>query len=104
MAWNLSQKVRKPGQSKKFCKKLGNLRYTKFHYYIETIFSMFCIPVNLERLWHLPFGGKIVHTITWRMTFLTWTKPGDNLEFYDVNKLGTCVHPGGLLDILDFKF
>ncbi len=35
---------------------------------------------KLERLWCLPFGGKIVHTITWRMTFLTWTKPGDNLE------------------------
>ncbi len=35
------------------------------------------------------FWCQIVHTITWRMTFLTWTKPGDNLEFYDLNKLGT---------------
>ncbi len=58
------------------------LRYTKFQYYIETIFSTFCTPVNLECLWYLPFGAKIVHTITWRMTFLTWTKRGDNLKCF----------------------
>ncbi len=87
MAWNLSQKVRKPGQNKKFSRKPGMLRYKKFQYYIETIFSMFCSRANLEHLWCLPFGAKILHTITWRMTFLTWTKPRDNLEFYDLNKL-----------------
>ncbi len=65
------------------------LRYTTFQYYIETIFSTFCTPAILEHLWYLPFGAKIVHTITWRMTFLIWTKPGDNLEFYHLNKLGT---------------
>ncbi len=58
------------------------LRYTTFQYYIETIFSKFCTPVNLEHLWRLPFGAKIVCNITWRMAFLTWTKPGDNLEFF----------------------
>ncbi len=67
------------------------LRYTKFQYYIETIFSMFCTYANLEYLWCLPFGAKIVYTITWRMTFLTLTKPGDNLEFYDFNKQGTLI-------------
>ncbi len=65
------------------------LRYTKFQYYIETIFTKFWTAANLECSWCLPFGGKIVCTITWRMTFWTWTKPGDNLEFYDKNKLGT---------------
>ncbi len=78
IAWNLSQKVRKPGQNKKFCRKPGMLRYTKFQYYIETIFSRFCTPVNLECLWCLPFGANIVHT--------------KNLEFYDLNKLETLVH------------
>ncbi len=34
------------------------LRYTKCQYYIETMFSMFCTPANLERLWCLPFGAK----------------------------------------------
>ncbi len=63
------------------------LRYTKFQYYIETNFFTFCTPAILERLGCLPFGAKIVHTITWRMTFLTWTKAGHNLEFYDLNKL-----------------
>ncbi len=29
----------------------------------------------LECLWCLPFGAKIVLTITWRMAFLTWIKP-----------------------------
>ncbi len=53
---------------------------------------MFCTHVNLEHLWCLPFGAKVIHTITWRMNFLTWTKPGDNLEFYDLNKLGTLYH------------
>ncbi len=53
------------------------LRYTTFQYYIETNISMFCTPVILEHLWHLPF----VRNITGRMAFLNWTKPGDNLEF-----------------------
>ncbi len=44
--------------------KPGMLRYTKFQYYIETILSTFCTPANLERLWCLSFGAKIVHTIT----------------------------------------
>ncbi len=52
------------------------LRCTKFQYYIETIFPPFCTPANLEHLWCLPFGADI-------------TKPGDNLKFYDLNKLGT---------------
>ncbi len=43
---------------------------------------MFCAPGILEHLWHLPFGAKIVHTKTWRMSILTWTKSGENLEFY----------------------
>ncbi len=34
------------------------------------------------RLCDLPLGGKIDSTITWRMAFLTWTKPGDNLKCY----------------------
>ncbi len=50
IAWNLSKKVRKPGQNKKFCRKPvskpGMLRYTKFQYYIETIFSKFWIDAN----------------------------------------------------------
>ncbi len=53
------------------------LRYTTFQYYIE-----FFTPVILGHLWHLPFGAKIVLNITWKMAFLTWTKPGDNLEFF----------------------
>ncbi len=60
------------------------LRYTTFQYYIETIFFFkFCTPVIffLEHLWHLPFGAKIVHNITWR-SFLTWTKPRDSLDFF----------------------
>ncbi len=73
------------------------LRYTKFQYYIETMFSTFCTPANLEYLWCLPFGAKIVHTITWRMTFLTWTKHEDNLEFYDLNKLRTLTFKISLL-------
>ncbi len=89
MDWNLSQKVRKLGQNKAFSIKPGMLRYTKFQYHIETMFSIFCTCANLEQLWCLPFGAKIVHIITWRMTFLTWTKPGDNMGFYDLNKLGT---------------
>ncbi len=62
------------------------LRYTTFQYfqyYIETKFSKFFTPVILEHLWHhLRFGAKSVHNITWRMAFLTWTKPGDNLECF----------------------
>ncbi len=81
MAWNLSQKVRKPGQNKKFNRKPRMLRYKTFQYYIETIFSKFCTPVNLEHPWRLPFGAKIV-CITWRMVFLTWEKPEDNLECF----------------------
>ncbi len=50
---------------------------------------MFWTAANLECPWCLPFGAKIVCTITWRMTFWTWTKPGDNLEFYDKINLGT---------------
>ncbi len=61
------------------------LRYTKFQYYIEKKNSTFCTPAILERLWCLPFGAKIGRTITWRMTFLTWTKTGHNLEFNDLN-------------------
>ncbi len=63
MAWNLSQKVRNPGHNKKFNRKPGILKYTKFQYYIETIFSMFYTLVNLEHLWCVPFGSKIVYTI-----------------------------------------
>ncbi len=48
----------------------------------KTIFSKFCTPVIVEHLWRLPFGTKIVRNITWRMAFLTWTKPGDNLELF----------------------
>ncbi len=55
-------------------------RYTTFQYYIEIIFSKFCTPAILEHLWRLSFGAKIVRNITWKMAFLTWTKPGDNLE------------------------
>ncbi len=58
------------------------LRYTTFQYYIETIFSKFCTPVNVEHLWCLPFGVQIVCYITWRMAFLTLTKPGVNLESF----------------------
>ncbi len=72
ITWNLSQKVRKPGQNKKFIKKPGMLRYTTFQYYIETMFSKFCTPVILEHLWCLSFGAKSVHNITWRMAFFTW--------------------------------
>ncbi len=46
------------------------------------MFSKFCAPAILEHLWDLPFGAKIVCVKTWRMSFLTWTKPGQNLEFY----------------------
>ncbi len=76
IAWNLSQKVRKPEQNKKFSRKPGTLRYTTFQYYIETIFSKFCTRVILEHLWHLPFGAKIVCNITWRIAF----GPGQNLD------------------------
>ncbi len=58
------------------------LRYTSFQYYIETNFFKFFTPVILEHLWRLPFSAKIICNLTWRMAFLTWTKPGDNLEFY----------------------
>ncbi len=50
MAWNLSQKVKKPEQNKKFSIKPGMLRYTKFQYYIEIMFSTFCTLANLECL------------------------------------------------------
>ncbi len=60
--------------------KPGMIRYTTFQYYIEKIFSRFCTHVILECLWHLPFGAKIVNNKTWRMEFVTWTNPGDNLE------------------------
>ncbi len=66
------------------------LRYTAFQYYIETISSRFCTPVILEHLWHLPFDAKIVCNITWRMAFLTWTKPGDNLEFFGKKNWEPC--------------
>ncbi len=69
-------KSEKSRQNKKFCRKPGMLRNAKFQYYIETIFSTFCTPVNLEGRWCLLFGAKIVCTITCRVTFLTWTKPG----------------------------
>ncbi len=58
------------------------LRYTTFQYYIENFFSKFCTPVILEHLWCLPFGAKIIRNITWRMAFLNWAKPGDNLDFF----------------------
>ncbi len=35
IAWNLSEKVRKPGQNMKFSIKPGMLRYTTFQYYIQ---------------------------------------------------------------------
>ncbi len=69
MAWNLSQKVRKPGQNQTYIIKPEMLRFTKFQYYIETMFSTFCTPVILERLWCLPFDAKILNNITPRMTF-----------------------------------
>ncbi len=54
IAWNLFQKVRKPGQNKKYSRKhgykLGMLRYKTVQYYIETIFPKFCTPAILERL------------------------------------------------------
>ncbi len=65
--------------------KPGILRYTTFQYYIQAIFSKFCTPAILKHLWCLPFGANIVLTITWRMAFLTWTKPGMLL----LKKLGT---------------
>ncbi len=83
IAFNLSQNVRKPRQNKKFSIKPGMLRYAKLQYYIQTNFSTFCAPANLECLWCLPFGAKIVYTITWPISYLTWTKAEDNLEFYD---------------------
>ncbi len=46
------------------------------------IFFKSCAPVILEFLWCQPFDVNIVHTKNWRMDILTWTKPGDNLEFY----------------------
>ncbi len=39
-----------------------------------------------------PFGAKSVHTITWKMTFLTLTNPGDNLEYYELKILGTLLN------------
>ncbi len=62
--------------------KTWNVKIYTFQYYIETFFAKFHAPVILEHLERLPFGGKIVHTKTWRMAILTWTKPGDNMEFY----------------------
>ncbi len=41
----------------------------------ETIFSKFCAPAILDCLRDLPFYGKNVCAKTWRMAFLTWTKP-----------------------------
>ncbi len=60
----------------------GMLRYRTFSFYIKTIFSKFCVPTILECLSHQPFGATIVLTKTWRMAILTWTKPGDILQFY----------------------
>ncbi len=62
--------------------KPGMLRYTTFQCYIKSIFSKFCSPAILECPWRLPFRAKIACTKTWRMAILTWTKPGNNLEFY----------------------
>ncbi len=56
------------------------LSYSKCQYYIDTIFCTFCATANLECIPCLPFDAKIVCNITWRMTFKTWIKPGDNLE------------------------
>ncbi len=58
------------------------LRNTTFQYYIMTNVSKFFTPVILEHLWRLHFSAKIVCNITWKMAFLTWTKPGDNLEIF----------------------
>ncbi len=78
--------MRKPGQNNKFSPKKwikpGMLRCTTFQYYIPAIFLKFCTPAILEHLWCLPFGTTIIRNITWRMVFLTWIKPGHNLEFY----------------------
>ncbi len=47
--------------------------------------SKFYVYAILECPWCLPFGVKIVHIQIWRMAFLTWTGPGDNLNFYGKN-------------------
>ncbi len=44
------------------------------HYWKKTI---------LECSWCLTFSAKIAHTKIWRMAILTWTKPGNNLEFVE---------------------
>ncbi len=54
------------------------LRYTKFNFFPRFVLLQIYNVFGICR-----FGAKIVNTMTWRMTFLTWTKPGDNLEFYD---------------------
>ncbi len=49
--------------------------------YLDKCFQVL-FSCDFEHLWRLPFGAKMVRNITWRMAFLTWTKPGDNLEFF----------------------
>ncbi len=86
IAWNLSQKVRKSGQNKKFSRKpglkSGMLRYAKLQNYIETILFTFC-TANLECLWSAFWYQTCLHynlendlfglEITWNfITKINW--------------------------------
>ncbi len=62
--------------------KTWNVKIYTFQYYIETKFFQVFTPVILEHLWRLHFGATFFRNITCRMAFLTWTKRGDNLNFF----------------------
>ncbi len=57
--------------------------------YVRNLFSTCCTPANCEHLWCLPVSAKICSHYNVENDFLTWTKPGDNLECYYLNKMGT---------------
>ncbi len=75
-AWNLPKTVRKPGQNKKLSRKTWTKPgLLKIHNISILYWDKFCASAILERFWDLPFGATIVCAETWRMAFLTWTKP-----------------------------
>ncbi len=70
--------------------KTWNVKFNIQHFNIifSKSFSKFCTFAILECVWCLPFGAKILRTITWRMALLTLAKAGHNLEVYDLKKAG----------------
>ncbi len=78
----LPQQVRKLRQNKKFSRRQESNLECNIQILYWNKFLKCCTPLVLECLWCLPFGAKIVCIITWRIAFLIWTKPGNNLVFY----------------------